>query len=251
MPTLKLITIPVSHYCEKARWALDRTGVSYVEKRYLPVAHLLPVWLTGTGHMVPVLLDGKRAVPDSTAILKHADALLPPERQLFPQDPSVRGEVEAWEETFDRQLGPATRRWAYFHVLPERKMVIGVLRGAVGWLARLALPVMFPVVRRLIRIGYRIDPQSAAKSLQRIQTIFEQVNDRLRDGRAYLAGGRFTAADLTFAALSVPVLFPEESGAAMPRLGELPAEMAGIVDGLRRSPAGEFGLRMYRQHRRA
>ncbi|HET6281472.1 MAG TPA: glutathione S-transferase N-terminal domain-containing protein, partial [Polyangia bacterium] len=56
MATLRLITIPISHYCEKARWALDRAGAAYVERKYLPVAHLLPVWLAGGGHMVPLLL---------------------------------------------------------------------------------------------------------------------------------------------------------------------------------------------------
>ncbi|MCW3023116.1 MAG: Glutathione S-transferase family protein, partial [Conexibacter sp.] len=31
-----LVTIPISHYCEKARWALDRAGVAYEERRHLP-----------------------------------------------------------------------------------------------------------------------------------------------------------------------------------------------------------------------
>ena len=29
----RLVTIPISHFCEKARWALDRAGVDYVEQR--------------------------------------------------------------------------------------------------------------------------------------------------------------------------------------------------------------------------
>ena len=27
----KLVTIPISHFCEKARWALDRAGVRYAK----------------------------------------------------------------------------------------------------------------------------------------------------------------------------------------------------------------------------
>ena len=34
-----LITIPISHYCEKARWALDRARQPYVEVRHLPLFH--------------------------------------------------------------------------------------------------------------------------------------------------------------------------------------------------------------------
>ena len=36
--TCELVTIPISHYCEKARWALERAGVPYVER-----PHLLPM----------------------------------------------------------------------------------------------------------------------------------------------------------------------------------------------------------------
>ena len=31
-----LITIPLSHYCEKARWALDRVALSYREEPHAP-----------------------------------------------------------------------------------------------------------------------------------------------------------------------------------------------------------------------
>jgi glutathione S-transferase len=31
-----LITIPISHFCEKARWALDRTGVPLPQPDDLP-----------------------------------------------------------------------------------------------------------------------------------------------------------------------------------------------------------------------
>ncbi|HEY2903376.1 MAG TPA: glutathione S-transferase family protein [Polyangia bacterium] len=251
MPSVRLITIAVSHFCEKARWALDRANVDYVERRYLPLAHVLPVWLAGGGHMVPLLLDGKKSIPDSTAILKHIDNRLPEDRRLFPSDPAARTAVEELEESFDSQLGPATRRWAYFHLLPEKTVTMPVLRRAAGPLGRALLPVFFPLVRRLIRAGYRIHPGAGASSFRRIQTAFQRVDSLLADGRTYLAGDHFSAADLTFAALSVPVLFPDEGGASMPAVGDLPSEMARAVDAFRRTPAGAFALRIYREHRRS
>ena len=36
---LRLITIPISHYCEKARWALDRAGIEYREERHIQGVH--------------------------------------------------------------------------------------------------------------------------------------------------------------------------------------------------------------------
>ncbi|MEZ4340912.1 MAG: hypothetical protein R3B82_30175, partial [Sandaracinaceae bacterium] len=47
----ELVTIAFSHYCEKARWALDLRRVPYRERRYLPAMHLLATRraLRGTG----------------------------------------------------------------------------------------------------------------------------------------------------------------------------------------------------------
>ena len=44
---MKLIAIPFSHYCEKARWALDHFGVDYEQVSYLPMLHIPGVmWQT-------------------------------------------------------------------------------------------------------------------------------------------------------------------------------------------------------------
>ena len=40
---MQLVTIGFSHYCEKARWALDRYGLTYDEERTLPGMHLKAV----------------------------------------------------------------------------------------------------------------------------------------------------------------------------------------------------------------
>ncbi|MEA2123856.1 MAG: glutathione S-transferase, partial [Solirubrobacteraceae bacterium] len=64
-------------------------------------------------------------------------------------------------------------------------------------------------------------------------------------------GDRFTAADLTFAALAAPIVLPPEYGVPLPRLDELPAPMAAVVRELREHPAGKFALEMFRTERRA
>ena len=70
---MRLITIPMSHYCEKARWALERLGLEYYEERHLQVFHYPRTWWISRGPSVPVLVDGGRVVADSTAILQHLD----------------------------------------------------------------------------------------------------------------------------------------------------------------------------------
>ena len=40
MTPLRLVTIPISHYCEKARWALERAGIAYREERHATARRL-------------------------------------------------------------------------------------------------------------------------------------------------------------------------------------------------------------------
>ena len=83
-----------------------------------------------------------------------------------------------------------------------------------------------PLARRLVRTAYKITPEGAQRSLERVRGVFRQVDERLSDGRRFLAGERFTAADLTFAALAAPVLFPAECRAVHPALEPCPPRCA-------------------------
>ena len=69
--TARLITISFSHYCEKARWALDRAGVEYTEEAHLPLFHYTATYRNGGKRTVPLLVAdaGKTVVRDSTDII--------------------------------------------------------------------------------------------------------------------------------------------------------------------------------------
>ncbi len=79
---------------------------------------------------------------------------------------------------------------------------------------------------------------------------FDAVAQLLSDGRPYLFGERFTAADLTFSALAAPVLVPAQYGVPLPQPDELPVRMAAVVRELRSHPAGAHALAMFARHRR-
>jgi glutathione S-transferase len=69
-------------------------------------------------------------------------------------------------------------------------------------------------------------------------------------GRAYLAGERFGAADLTFAALAAPVLLPAGHPALAGDAAALPEPMRATVARLRATAAGAWALGLYARHRR-
>jgi glutathione S-transferase len=116
-----LITILLSHSCEKARWALDRVALPYREEPHAPLLHRLATKRSERG-TVPVLVHGSSRFSDSTDILKHVDAVCGGDL-LYPRDGELRREVDALDERFDMELGPHTRRWAYGQALPQTKSI--------------------------------------------------------------------------------------------------------------------------------
>src|SRR5688572_12127115 len=96
----RLITFRPSHYCEKARWALDRAGIPYREESHVPVFSWLATFRAGARRTVPALVTTGRVIPDSTDILRWVDEQTG--GTLFPD-----AESAALENDFDRGLGPA------------------------------------------------------------------------------------------------------------------------------------------------
>ena len=187
MTDLLLVTIPFSHYCEKARWALDRAGLLYEERAHLPIAHYLPARLAGGGKTVPVLKTPDRTLGDSTDILHWVDARLPEPKRLFPDDPGLQAEVIRWEGLFDDKLGPAARRWAYGHLLPDTALLRTVLQQNV------------PAVEALAMLG---DP-SVIKDLEKLRSDKRVVDVDGGDdeGAPSEGGGGPTVGDLVNEAL--------------------------------------------------
>jgi glutathione S-transferase len=244
--TATLITIPLSHYCEKARWALDRTALPYLEAAHAPLFHFLAT-KRHAGGSVPVLVHGANSFIDSTEILMHADALCG--GGLYPRDPALRREVVALEELFDTKLGPHVRRWAYAHLLPQPRLLRSIWSSGVPRFEANVLAIVAPLVRRLVRSAYGVTPQGGQRSLERIHEVFREVEQILSHAKRFLVGDRFSAADLTFAALAAPLLLPSECRAAHPALEVVPAAMREEILRLRATEAGKFALRLFSEER--
>jgi glutathione S-transferase len=250
MPKPHLVTIGPSHYCEKARWALERAGIEYVEDAHAPVLHYGATLLRHLQRTTPILVTPHGTIRDSTDILRHADKFVPEDRRLFPSDPDVCAEVEALEEMFDRRLGPATRRLAYFHVIGDVPKLRQLVEPGIPRAEQLLFRVGRPGIVAFLRWGLKIGPEGAKKSEARIESVFGEVESRLARGtRRYLVGDRLTAADLTFASLAAPVVLPPEYGWPLPSVEDGPPDLLELRDRLRSRPAGTFALRLYKEER--
>jgi glutathione S-transferase len=244
--SVRLITIPLSHFCEKARWALDRAAIDYQEEAHLPFFHYAHTLRLARSRTVPVLVHDGGVLMSSGAIVRWTDE---GKGSLYP--PARRDQVEALERRFDDRLGPASRLWAYSQLLDLRELAFRYASdGTPAW-ERAVLWRSYPIAARALRMQLGIDDDTIREAREEIVRVFDEVARMLDEGHRYLAGDTFTAADLTFATLAAPALLPEQYGRALPRVDELPAAMRLTIEGLRDHPAGEFALRLYAEHRKA
>ena len=151
--TVRLITIYYSHYCEKARWALERASIPFVEEPHVPVLSWRATLGSKGKRTAPVMVDGDTVLSDSADIVKWVD-------EHGEADPLVTtDEVRDLCELFDRKLGPATRRLAYSMLLrlPRSRVADLLGHGAPGWEATVAR-TFTPVITGMIRRGLKVQP---------------------------------------------------------------------------------------------
>jgi glutathione S-transferase len=263
---LKLITIPFSHYNERARWALDICGVSYCEEPSAPVLHTLHVMAAGGGSGAKskdtrivsgsfstpcaVLPDGQ-VVTDSKLICRYASQeSTEPSVDLYPA--AHLDDITMMENRFHDHVGRYARTAAYWGLrsdelyygttvimLPPSQRKIG------SWIMWAIRPMIFG--------GLRINERTAERARGKLSEEFAWVSERL-EGKEWLCGEHFTAADLAFAALAAPVLGISEAEGnvavpSYPAVDALPAETRDFVRVLRATPAGQHALKTYREQR--
>jgi glutathione S-transferase len=248
---LRLVTIPISHYCEKARWALERAALAYREERHVQGIHRIAARRAGGGLTVPVLVTGEGSIGESAQILEWVDQRTEPSRRLFGQDAAERAQIDALCRRFDQQLGPAGRRLIYVHMFNGSRALL--LRfnnqGVPRWEDRV-LRAGFPFAQRGVSRILDIRPGVEIEDEAVVWRELDDVAELLSDGRPYLCGERFSAADLTFAALSAPLVMPPGYGVALPQPDVLAPATASIVLRAREHPAGAYAMRMYAEQRR-
>lgn len=243
------MTIPISHYCEKARWALDRVGIAYREERHVQGLHRIAARRAGGASTVPVLVTPEGAIAESSEILEWVDARTGPEQRLFPADPVDRAAVQTLCKRLDEQLGPHGRRLIYVHMLGQRDVMMDFNNHGVPAWEDMALRLGWPLAVRFVNHALGIGAGVAVEDEAVVWREFDFVAGLLAEGRPYLVGERFGAADLTFAALAAPVLLPAVYGVPLPGPEMVAPATAELVARARAHPAGRYALHLIEQER--
>lgn len=242
---LRLYTFDISHFSEKARWALDYEGVAYEEKVLVPGPHQLVTRRIARKTSVPVLEHDGHVVQGSSAILDYLAGPLGATK-LAPRDADGLARAHEMERMVDKAFGLGAQRVLYSEFLKHRAAVTA-LWSANGprwapWFYAAAYPVVASVVARMYGTA---DPALVAEAKRAFIEACD-VLDPILARQPYLGGESPGRVDITVAALLAPVCRPREHRVKWP---DVVPELREFVDTLASRATYAHALRMYARHR--
>lgn len=237
--------LKVSHYNEKARWALDYKRVPHIRHAATPGRHAKIARRLGAGTTFPVLEIDGQVLGDSTLIIRELERRYP-EPPLYPEGADERRRALELEDFFDEELGPYLRLLVIQHMLPDPSLLLGAftpdLAGPRRWVTR----AMYPLIRRGIVRDFGMDPAGVERAWEKCRRACACF-DAERGQSGYLVADRFTVADLTLAALLSPAVAPEQFPYPQPQRGH--ARLDDLRAMLDDRGALEWTRWIYAQHR--
>lgn len=234
-----------SHFCEKARWALDYKGEKYAVKNLLPGLHVrIRQKLAVPKTCVPVLVaDDGSVIQESAAIIDYVDAKHAAD-PLTPRERDLAEEARRWEAYLDEEIGVTLRALFYYHALPLRRTTLTFLTHDGPWYGPPLFALIFPKVRDAMIEAMNINENTAQESKRRLSDAVTRLNDVVED-HEFLVGDRFTRADLTACALLEPLCKPIEKFEAV-----FPEPFRALQEQFRNQPFFSWANAVYRGQRR-
>ncbi len=212
---LTLYQFPISHYCEKIRWALDHKQLDYRVVNLLPGFHISTAKkLTGRAS-VPILKHDAKAIRNSSDIIDYLDETFP-QHQLTPTDETQKQDALTWEKYADQQIGAHVRRVCYHTLLEHPALVVPFFTAGGPWYGPLVIRPLFSSLRGKMRKMMNINAASARESQQLVVQAIDKVHAHLQ-GRRYFVGDQFSRADLAVASLLAPLCRPQGYGLDWPQ----------------------------------
>ncbi len=242
----KLLIFPHSHFCEKARWALDYKGIGHDAVAIVPGLHLMTVRKIAAESSVPVLVnDNGTVILGSSAIIDQLDANYP-DRQLSPATEEERQACAAIEKTMDVQLGVNIRRILYSSLLDYPAFIRKCFTHSMPSHKKLAYRFLAAKLHKAIYQIYVISPEKVAKAHHEFEIAMDIMAKRIEQ-KPYLVGDKFSRADLSVAAMLSLLTQPPEHPFPW---GDIPdPEAQAFCERYREHPVSLWVNEIYRQYR--
>jgi glutathione S-transferase len=207
----ELYVFAISHYCEKARWALDYLGIDYRLRQVAPGEHRqLARKLGASGSSVPYLRVNGEVIQGSAKIIDWADEH-PGEssRRLTPDD--ARDTCLAIEKRIDDVAGVHIRRYYYSEALVQYPDTVrDVFTRYLPLSKKLLLTLFWGKVRELMIAGMDLGTTQGQASKAITEHELDWVDNLLGDGRRFLVGNALSRADIAVASLLAPLVLSSQ-----------------------------------------
>jgi glutathione S-transferase len=239
--------VPISHYAEKARWALDYKQVPHTRRWLHSGTHPAGTFVLTRGRhdTVPVMTVDGRAIGDSTEVIAELERRFP-DPPLYPADPAERARALALEEFFDEELGPYIRRWAYHLLTRDPDAVVELAMKQMPWLRPRMAGLTTPMLTAFLDLRFKTGSEDGARvAEEKSMAAIDRLEAEL-GGREFLCGDAFSVADLTAASLLYPIALPPE-GPWQPR--NLPAYWRERADAVSDRPGVRWVTETYARRR--
>lgn len=242
---MKLLVFPHSHFCEKARWALDYKCIPFEDKAILPGLHFFTVRKYASKTSVPVLLNGTEAIQGSSEIIDYLDFKYPTP-SLTPEKTDERLQCIEIEKDMDERLGENIRRVLYFYLLSYPDFIRHCFTYPMPWMKTFVFRLMYPVLQKKIYKTYVISPAIVKRAKYAFDVAMDELEERLKS-KQYLIGNRFSRLDLSVAAmLSLLTLPPEHP---FPWRESPDPHVKELFEEYKNHPVSVWARKMYRDHR--
>lgn len=223
---ITLYQMPISHYSEKIRWALNFKCLPHKYKNLLPGLHIRPVKRMTGQSSVPVIKESGRVIHGSAAIIDYLDSEFP-RFTLTPTDENERKQAQTWEQYADEKVGPAVRVLAYSILLDRPGLLKPAMAQGGPWYGSIYMNKAFPKIKTALEKGYKIDEQSAEAA----KRVLHQASDKFcasHDANKTILDSGFSRADLALAALWAPLFNISKFGISWQ--GELPPSFVALAE---------------------
>ena len=227
---IHLYQFPISHYCEKIRWALDYKNISHQQINMIPGLHIKQMKKLGLQSAVPAIVDGNNIIQGSTEILDYLDIyysdMQSQQNSLTPEDESLKVEALRWEKMLDQDVGIHVRRCVYHILLEHPKIVKSFFAHNGPWYGRVFLSYAYPTIKSKMRYFMKINDETFEQSKQVMSNAIDKLNEHY-EKNDFLVGDSFTRADLSAAALLAPLTMQERYGLNWPK--DIPKELEELM----------------------